>query len=695
MPNKPISADTKGFREKLFDTIQQGGPQKLLAIFEKAEQRYLNTSWRKGRTTDFDLVKKQIRAMDTVDIKVIGNFTRPGEGGWSSNSANTYLMLELINASGHERTPEETDEKLCGKPLMDLSQHFNEDIVTDVVHRTNVQKANAQEKKQREQKLEKKIQSLPNALLAASYEEGQALKAAHPEKFVYVLSVDNAPGAPSRWSLTWIDDLGNPAWLPVSDNFQALLSNLKDGQLPEPDSDLQDKIKHWCKRLHPSHANISLFDNSQSAIDFARRFPNKHSFCLTATAPSAACSSSSAADITWQLAWYDRQGRARPVLASEKLEQLLQALQQFPASDTKENYDIKNQCLSLVRNLLANIKVGSKPAPASYVLKGNELTWYNSMGDEQDIPFGSCPELSAWLAARDPAATKITDSDLQQLKTLLRHLIIRREVDPDNRALIHELMINRKNMKVPLIPSNSSSLDGIPRYRLIPDTYFLFRENKAWLLCQLTGFTEGKPDFKRMETWEKFYDLLANHDVLPQDLPPATLTALDDCIKLYEAREKKKPINCFVVGVLPTVEGQWIQAPGSFLINKSDDQWSVHYVDILQRLIPVPWQNMPRVAEQIVAWAAEPTRDELSTLDRSLAGYKPETKLKASDYEAAKKILDTRVGSSNSLKEGVHARAYARMAAFFQDRPNPPAAAVLPEIPTLLDTASLCQTPGR
>lgn len=655
MLDKDILLDTKAFAKKLYNTHSEGSPQDLLALFERAEKAYRAVSYIQGRLSNFEEAKATIRDVPTNMMQAISLFV--STGAWDRYSSNTLLMLELIKATGHQGS----DDFLHENVVVPISRGLCVLIGSYVNNEQRKHKELEKDQQQRDETLKIPAVRMPHIMIAASYEQGRVWRKIHSDKSIFCLQEARSAKGTSHWQLTWFDLLGNPDYVDIDRKLSSLLAKLVNYQLPDSDSECFDQLTYCCNELIPSHANVYVFDNSQSAVSFARKYPDKYSFCLSpvsqasSSSPSSS-SSSSIPDARWQLAWYDRQGRVNPLPVPAAMAKLLCLETQLPSSDSPNGLSIKEHCLVLIQDLLSRMAVRINPPSSSlpgtlstFVLTHNsgqsKLDWYDSLGKVQLVSLDGFPELAEWLASQAPAEEPFSGDALLRLKTYLMHLTFRREVDAEKQTLMREVLLKKHGLS--LVVSNN--MEKIPRFRLIPETYFLVRENmdssREWVLYQrIKGVSDGGVNMERIDTedWKTFHQVLAAHDVLPEELPDYARESLRRAIRIYEAFEKKKKTrDCYAVSDLSAI-GPEQRKPGTFIVSKAQDQWLVHYVDTLQRLIPVDGKALKCAAALFATWQCTPgllTRAQLSALSSSLSQFNPSSRLNMADFSDLEKVM--------------------------------------------------------
>ncbi|MGQ3890662.1 hypothetical protein [Legionella sp. CNM-4043-24] len=705
MPDKTIFSDTKAFTQKLYDTLNSLDSQTLLDALKAAKQIYCGCSYMKSSLVRLKTMLKNIRALPDSKLEFVGIFF--SSGAWERYSANTLVMIALINLTDHKRTKEETDSYLHEKIVQGLSKGLRMLIHTGILYTGKTAKDSYREQQDRLKSLIFTVPKMPDVLLAGSREEGALLKKNNPEKYVYALSERRLASGNSSWELTWFDERCSPAYLRLSPRLSALLNTLTSFKLPEPGDERYDQLKFCCHELFPAHSDVYLFDDRDTARAFASLHTDKFVFCLNAVEQNASSSSSSSSSsntsvIKWKLTCYDRNGREKLLLISPGIARMLSRQDAQFDLCSYAGFQIKQYCHSVADDLLRAIHVVMAPKPddltSVYVIEGSKLTWHGSIGQGHDVDVKDFPALADWLAG-NPGRTGIRDDERVYLKTLLRHVYIQRDVDPEKQSLVKNNALKHLNLKLPFVATNN--LAALPRFRLIPETWYLVRENldssRDWVLYLRRKGLPGNPSFMEKintEDWKTFHETLQQNDVMPESLSASAIESLQNSILNYSDVEKQSKNTCFVVADLGQVDPQR-ERSDSFLLSKSENGWSIAYVNSLQRLLPVEWQTLPDVAAVVQTLPDESAalnREHLAALTDCLSRHKPSSRLKmdqfsnieayfralTSEGRAAGSVAAEAAGSlppvaeevppRESVKTGKFASQFAAMEAFFSPR---------------------------
>lgn len=658
MPQKRIKRNIEEFAKKIFDLVSDAteeGHQRLISLFESAKARYVWESYRCIRSSEFDTTIMELKNFpESINcLQVLANFV--SSGGWSSNSANTLLFFELIQATGYKREPYETDAYLQQQVVTELKDSLCDLIVKRVLEYESDIKAADLKQQQLDAMRTIKPQNLITILLCDSHELAKETQRSNPEKMTFCLICNPAEGdKASVWQLFWYDLLGRANFLPTGNELRSLLLSLKINQLPNPNLDSYDQIKVCCSKLIGMNSDMYLFADGETAGKFSTGHPGKHSFCLSPVSSSRGSDS-----LKWQLTWHDLQGKPNHLSIHSGLAQLIGSLKdgQLPAADTLMHYKIKQECATLVNELRSKVTVLINPESDSlkgltgaYVLTrglpGITLQWYDNLGICQDIMLGKYPALNVWLNEQ----TTLSIDALPQLKTYLMHLNVRREVDESKQTNILGLL--QKQHGITLLTAND--LSKVPAFKLIAGVYILMREpldnTGDWVLY--LRHKGGVNERINTTNWGAFHQiLLEKNELMPDALPITTKNALRNAITSALC-DINTTSRCMAVNkFLPEQAGNY--KAGSFVITKEAEVWSLYYITTLQKALRVNLQDYPDVRMLLGKYDGEPVSlgsSIVSQIDKSLVDFKPKSLVNLADYSKLSCLLSKQVTPSPQHK---------------------------------------------
>ena len=117
MPHSPQFKRTES-------TSENHSHPRLSVAIAKALERYKKKGYLHHRNEAFNRLMRDIINVPYPINWLQSILTFVDEGGWKSNSGNTLLYYELINATGYVRDKEETDAYLLDKVLTPLDRQF-------------------------------------------------------------------------------------------------------------------------------------------------------------------------------------------------------------------------------------------------------------------------------------------------------------------------------------------------------------------------------------------------------------------------------------------------------------------------------------------------------------------------------------------------------------------------------------------
>lgn len=684
-----ILSDTRKFTDLLFKVISERDSNALINVFQSTQKKYFSHSWKQRRAKEFDdaILEIKTNPLPVNMLSTVKLFLTDQK--WDRYSANTFFMLELIRQSGYKRNKTETDNYLHKTVLEGLGESLRNKISSFLQHEKAKQIDNHQSQVIREGLCTVEVKDLPHILLAESLACAREMQVQNPDKTVFLLAKTFLSEGSSRWRLAWLNILGEPCYLPPGAQLSHLLRSIKGDHLPDPNADLFDQLKLCCESQLPEYKDVYVFDNPLQAADFAKRYPDKHGFCLskgTSVSSSSSSSSSEPVSVNWQLTWYNRQGKASVLPIQKNLKKLLKNSGGLPDANSPLSHQVKCCLLISTTELLSSITLLINPEASelqgvvsAFVLNCKlpeaTLFWYDSMGIEQAVKLDNWPELKSFIVLHQ--ADEVWDfSSKNQLRKHLMHISLRSELAHERKLEIGKQLI--KEHGVSLVASND--LSTIPRFRLIVGTYFLIREPKdmsgAWRLYRrVKGTSETGPNFEPVitDTWSVFHDILDSQgDALPQSLPKSVTERLRHIIKSYEAVERKIKINAVDAESKANIDAL-MQAPDTFIISKHQDQWVLYYVNTFNQLVDIHWHSIHAVAILMNQWSGEVdelSRSQLCALDVALEGYKPVGKINLSNSRSIERLFAPYTPEKPAIIPGKLAlENYSAVSSFFGARP--------------------------
>ncbi|WP_019217604.1 hypothetical protein [Legionella tunisiensis] len=265
-----------------------------------------------------------------------------------------------------------------------------------------------------------------------------------------------------------------------------------------------------------------------------------------------------------------------------------------------------------------------------------QIFWYDSLGNHHPLTLYKYPQLDVWLGSK----TGFEEKDLPRLKTYLRHIVVRREVDEDKQNSIFEML--QKQHGVTLIATNDSV--AVPAYKLITGTYLLTREPDAktgvWVLYQRQR--GGVNQRVNTDNWETFHEILAeNSGQSAEELSLSVKNKLRECIKNSDKILVENKSLCFAVNHF-SADNATAYEPGTFIVTKQEEQWQLFYIDTLQKAIAVDLTQCSQVEPLFAQWLGLPEAlkaTQLSELSKILANFKPAARLKLKDLSELERCL--------------------------------------------------------
>ena len=655
---KRIKRNIEEFAKKIFDLISDSSAkrhERLTTVFTETKTRYTQEGYKRARATEFDTAITELKDFpDAINcMLLVANFV--STGGWEINSGNTLLFFKLIDLTGYERDSSETDDYLHEQVITELKDAVRELIVKHVKE----YEARVKEEDEQNQKSEAlrviKLQNLDNILLCDSHELAKETQLANPEKTTFCLvcnPVELENKAP-EWQLFQYDLEGKANFLPLGVELLSLLTSLKINQHPSPNADSYNLIKAFCYKLIEDNHDLYLFDDGERAGKFSRKHPEKHCLCL-----STLTSSNNSNSLKWQLTWYDLHGKPNHLSLSDELAKLTTALTvaRLPASDTLMHYDIKAQCLPVVKEQLGKIHVLINPAQdalrnleGTFVLTWSlptvKLQWYDMLGIRQDIALAKFPALNTWLKEQ----SELTADKIPQLKTYLMHLTVRREV-VEKKPVFDFL---QKEHGITLIAAND--INKIPAFKLVAGVYILTRDpldnTGEWLL-----YLRHKGNINErinIDNWEAFNQiLLEKNELMPNDLSATIKNTLRDTIISSLNLFKNTKRLCLAVDEFLPEQGSNYRG-GSFVITKENDIWALYYINAFQKALSVDLKHCPaqQLVQELTGEPASLNRDKLDELDKLLSGFKPASHLNMANFSKVTTMFSDKYGTSASKQK--------------------------------------------
>jgi hypothetical protein len=360
--------------------------------------------------------------------------------------------------------------------------------------------------------------------------------------------------------------------------------------------------------------------------------------------------------LKWQLTWYDLQGKPNQLSISDELAQLTNALtvERIPDSDTLLHYEMKEQCLPIVKQLLARVQVLVNPSQdalrgleGTYVLNWGlptiKLNWYDKLGIRQEISLGKYPALDIWLKEQ----SELTADHISRLKTYLMHLNVRREVV--EKKQVFDFL--QKQHGITLIAAND--ITKIPPFKLIAGVYILVRvpldNTGEWILyLRKKGNINERINIDNWETFNQI--LLDNNELMPNQLSITTKNTLSDTITSSLRLFKNTKQLCFAVDEFLPEQSNKYRA-GSFVITKENNLWTLYYINTLQKALFVDLKLCPAQAlvHELKGQPSLLSQEKLDELDKALADYKPASQLNLKNFSKVSQTMFARY--ANQSKE--------------------------------------------
>ncbi|MDI9817726.1 MULTISPECIES: hypothetical protein [unclassified Legionella] len=296
----------------------------------------------------------------------------------------------------------------------------------------------------------------------------------------------------------------------ITEDIQSLVN--QEQRAKKEAAERKKELAAMCAGKNRQLEDISLFTDAVAARLFAMKNPEKKAFFLRE-------SGASSQSPQWELAWYDLTGKPVSLLIEGELKGLLAKIE-LPllaeGNAVRQLLKIKAECGRLVEELLHKTQVLINPESSAvknlistYVVLQNdaliEISWYDSLGRSNPVKLGNYPEFQAWVNQLPDWSS----DNILRLKTYLRHVNTRHEVDENKQINVRDLL--QKQHGIALIATDEC--EKIPPYKLIPGTYILTREPDVtgeWILYQRQ---KGGINLKiNTDSWELFHQVLAEND---------------------------------------------------------------------------------------------------------------------------------------------------------------------------------------
>lgn len=441
---KKIIYNLEEFAQHLVNLISDGsleGIRRLDTLLLDAKKEYTLEdsaiwssfySWFRDRGEAFNKTALELQTFPDPLIRLQEFKKFISEGEWYITSANTRLLIQLINAlPGYQK---EEDSYLHKQIIPDLIHLIKQDI-EQLIKQHAIALA---EKKRRDEEIQRISDGKPSALdmviLCDNPEDARRIACEQLDKRVFSLT-----SSAGKWQLQWFDFTGKASELKIGDELSAIL--LKND------------------------------------ADF--------SFSLASTS-------------------------SRPPLSAMNLRRMKLLIDKTV-----------NEYLDRTNLLINPPPANEKELVSSFIIEGQQpdykLYWVDSIGVKQEVEKHKCQAFSEWLSQQGEIRLGL----LPKIKTWLQHVDIRRDVDEVKLTNVQKIL--QKKHGITLLAVNDFA--SVPRYKLLPGTYFLTQEEGCWVLyLRQKG---GMNTLIDLSQWPRIlYQLEVCKDFLPESIPMDKLNRL-------------------------------------------------------------------------------------------------------------------------------------------------------------------------
>jgi hypothetical protein len=496
------------------------------------------------------------------------------EGNWKSTSANTTLMLNLIN-SVPDYKPLNTDNwEVASAVLNALKKEFQTAVGENVSRYLAKERAKAEELKRKEIKVEN-IELIEKDTLSKT-----------DKSYVFDLNYDGS------WKVSWLND-DKDFQIDVLDNqgfLQFLFNDVNLTHLVVSQLQFKTLLESFCKTKLTSDKSIHFVTKPDS---YSLDFKTNENIALDYK------------NGQWQLLKFISHKKTEVIELDEKVQNKMQALTptRMIVDNFELSYQFKIQLMQSLDNLL------SKKAPLyfdgsahknSFVLTKKDdhwsCDWINITGKKRALEIPS--QMNEMLGdVKD--ANEISPDLKRKLQTFLISVDTSMKLQASNRDNIANALLSKlkkqkgEDMVKALVQTNA--IDSLDKEGLIHGQFVLTKLDtpQSWLLYQVTSERELRPVASKQ--WEHFKQtVLVDYDnFTPETLPQISLDKLQK--QVLDVRQ-------FILLNLTNDFEKFKQTKSverMYVLTKHSDAWALYYFSSTDEQINVPLTNVKGLSDII------------------------------------------------------------------------------------------------
>jgi|GEM_PF-4230875 len=571
------------FSEDLISKISVHPDTDLLKIINKANSLYRTHANSKTRRPDFtNLIVQITECKESINrlLYLVRFFTKK-DSGWEYNSANTYLLLGLIDGYGYKRKGQETDDALREKVFPVLLEAFKEKCEREYKGYDGGLKTCQQKSHELLAIKKESVVQSADSKLFSNLTDAAKYAVMNPQKMTFCLCNE----ATKPWQLFWINPFGKSAQLILTENLSRNLDRVKSGH-PDLESGLYDDE---CK------ISLTNFINKTPVIINPVQLPEKlvSTYVLIHKPPQV------------ELFWYDS-------LSTYSRKSV--PLNEYPKFEAwlKEQTHLKADNI-LLKSHLMNINV------INVVDRKKQQMVYKNLSAKKGVALIETDDITKIPLINLRAGMYILECRVLYQRVKKDGLLYNHKVDTrdwlnfrlalkdskDTATLSLAIVKDLAEINLEVVFAENLDIAAVET-----DTYILTKEEGIFRLYQrqeLSGETCN--NLINTDEWKRFHTILIKTPDDMQKLARAIIQDKRDVANFEKhALKKFKPMNEFVNN------NQEIPSnfdPGTYIITRTKDQWSLYHVNQKKLINPIELSFYPQISALMNSWLCQP--EELGT----------------------------------------------------------------------------------